>query len=101
MARWPWPGGRMAPWLGGRVGGCGRVAVAVAGWPDGRDLWVGGGGGGGAHLEFDCNFLTADFKQYIKQRFAVPYVPQDCLNKFTIYVPTRNIDLSANSYPHV
>ena len=29
----------MAGWPGG------RVAVAVAGWPVGRDLWVGGGGG--------------------------------------------------------
>ena len=40
-----WPDGRLAGWAGGRVGGCGRVAVAVAGWPVGRDLWVGGGGG--------------------------------------------------------
>jgi len=43
VAGWPWPGGRGCgrvavavagwpwPWFGGR--GCGRVAVAVAGWP--------------------------------------------------------------------
>ncbi|CAL1129207.1 unnamed protein product [Cladocopium goreaui] len=50
MAGWPdgrmagWPDGRLGGWAGGRVGGCGRVAVAVAvaGWPVGRDLWVGG-----------------------------------------------------------
>ena len=74
----------------------------MAGWPVGRDLWVDGGGRGGAYLEVDYNFLTVNFKQYIKQRFAAPYVAaQDYLNNFTIYVPTINIDLCANSYPHV
>ena len=63
---------------------------------------MGGVGRGGALLEIDCNFLIANFKQYIKQRFVALYVAaQDCLNNFTIYVPTINIDLCANSYPHV
>ena len=78
MAGWPdgrmagWPDGRLAGWAGGQVGGwagvagCGRVAVAVAGWLVG---WLAGicgwvAVGGGAFLEDDCNLLTADFKQY-------------------------------------
>ena len=67
VAGCPWPGGRVAGWpdgrvagwpdgwVGGWVGGCGRAAVA--GWPVGRDLWV-----GRRALEVDCNLLTANFK---------------------------------------